>query len=127
MSELDLSDRYGQRPMRWKGLAVVLLIVGGVWLTWAGLHHSRPAISSTLVSFTIASDRAASLRYAVDRRNATMQVICTLVAHDFDKNVVGQIDDVIPAGAAHVERTTLIPTRTAAVNAAISRCRPGSQ
>lgn len=127
MPELDLSDRYGRRPMRWKGLAVVLLIVGGGWLIWAGLHHARPAITSTLISFSIPSDRAVSLRYSLDRRNPNQAVICTLVAHDFDKNVVGQIDDTIPAGAAHTERTTLIPTRTAAVNGAISRCRPSSQ
>lgn len=127
MSELDLSDRYGQRPMRWKGLALVLLIVGGAWLTWAGLHHSRPAISSTLISFSIPSDRIISVRYSVDRRDAAMTVICTLVAHDFDKNVVGQVDDEIGPGAAHVEQTTLIPTRTGAVNASISRCRPYSQ
>ena len=127
MSELDLSDRYGQRPMRWKGLAVVLLIIGGGWLIWAGLHHSRPAITPTVISFSVPSDRGISLRYSVDRRNPNQGVICTLVAHDFDKNVVGQIDDTTPAGAAHVERTTLIPTRTAAVNAAVSRCRPSSQ
>lgn len=127
MSELDLSDRYGQRPARWKGLAVVLLIVGGGWLIWAGLHHSRPAITPTLISFSIPSERGISLRYSIDRRDPTVWVICTLVAHDYDKNVVGQIDDSIPAGAAHVEKTTLIPTRTAAVNASISHCRPGTQ
>lgn len=127
MSELDLSDRYGQRPMRWKGLAVVLLLVGVGWLIWAGLHHSRPAITPTLISFSIPSDRAISLRYSIDRRDPNSAITCTLVAHDFDKNVVGQIDDSIPAGAAHVEKTTLIPTRSAAVNAAISRCRASSQ
>ena len=127
MSELDFSDRYGQRPMHWKGLAVVLLVVGGAWLTWAGLHHSRPDLTSTLVSFTIPSESTVSMRYSVDRRDPNSAVICTLVAHDFDKNVVGQIDDSIPAGAAHVDKTTLIHTRSAAVSASISRCRVGSQ
>ena len=127
MSELDLSDRYGQRPMRWKGLAFVLLVVGGGWLIWAGLHHSRPAITPTLISFSVPSDRAVSLRYSIDRRNPTQSITCTLVARDFAKNVVGQIDDSFPPGTAHVEKTTLIPTRSAAVNAAISRCGPNSQ
>ncbi|HEX7405961.1 MAG TPA: DUF4307 domain-containing protein [Candidatus Nanopelagicaceae bacterium] len=127
MSELDFSDRYGQRPMRWKGLAVVLLVVGGAWLTWAGLHHSRPDLTSTLVSFTIPSESTVSMRYSIDRRDPNSAVICTLVAHDFDKNVVGQIDDSIPAGTAHVDRITLIHTRSAAVSASISRCRASSQ
>ena len=126
MSQLDRSDRYGRRPMRWKGLALVLLIVGGGWLIWTGLYHSRPASTSTLISFAIPSDRTISLRYSIDRRNPNAVIICTLVAHDFDKNVVGQIDDSIPSGATHVEKTTLIPTRSAAVNASVSRCRPAS-
>ncbi|MCX6430426.1 MAG: DUF4307 domain-containing protein [Actinobacteria bacterium] len=127
MSELDFSDRYGQKPIRWKSLAITLLILGGAWLTWAGLHHSRPALAPTLISFTIPSDRTISLRYSLDRRDPTLAVTCTLTAHDLGKNVVGEIDDVISTGAAHVERTTLIPTRSAAVNAGISRCRPTSQ
>ena len=128
MSELDLSDRYGSRPpARWKALAIVLLLVGGTWLIWAGLHHARPAVTSTLISFSIPSDRAVSLRYSIERRAAGATVVCTLVAHDFEKNVVGEIQESIPGGTSHVERTTLIPTRSAAVNAAISRCRVNSQ
>lgn len=127
MSELDLSDRYGSRPVRWKALAVALLLLGGTWLVWAGLHHARPAVTSNLISFSIPSDRAVSLRYSIERRSGSSQVICTLVAHDFDKNVVGEIEDLIPAGAKKVERITLIPTRSGAVNGAISRCRVTSQ
>ena len=127
MSELDFSDRYGQRPMRWKALAVVLLVAGGAWLTWAGLHHSRPEISVTLVSFTIPSESTVSIRYSIDRRDPNTVIICTLVAHDFGKNVVGQIDDSIPAGTAHVDKTTLIHTRSTAVSATVSRCRANSQ
>ncbi|MEI9908024.1 MAG: DUF4307 domain-containing protein [Actinomycetota bacterium] len=130
MSELDLSDRYGIKPVRWKKTAIVLLLLGGPWLVWAGLHHSRPEISSDLISFSPNSDRSISIRYTVERRTPTQAITCTLVARDFDKNIVGQIDDVVKPGAAIVEITTQIPTRSAAVNAAISRCRanfPSSQ
>lgn len=126
MSEFSFSDRYGQRPARWKGGAIALLIIGTGWLTWAGLHHSRPDIRSTLISFSVQSDREISIRYWIDRRAPQTSVTCTLRAHDFEKNVVGEIEDVIPPGAGHIERITVIPTRTAAVNAGISRCRPTS-
>ncbi len=127
MDELSFSDRYGQRPARWKPLAMTLLIIGGAWLVWAGLHHSRPEISSSLISFSVVSDRQMSLRYSIDRRDANLLVTCTLVAHDFDKNVTGEIEDLIPAGSVHIERTILIPTRMASVNAGISRCRATNQ
>ncbi|CAB4756652.1 MAG: DUF4307 domain-containing protein [Actinobacteria bacterium] len=122
MSEFSYSDRYGQVPTRWKPLAVTLLIIGGAWLLWAGLHHSRPAISASLISFSVSSDREVSIRYSLDRRDPSLPVTCTLVAHDFDKNVVGEVDALFPAGAAHIETITLIATRSASVNAGISRC-----
>ena len=127
MPELDFSDRYGHRTSHWKAIAVILLSIGGAWLGWAGLHHSRPEISSTLISFSIPSERAISLRYAIERRDPDRATVCTLVAHDFDKNVVGEIDDLLPAGPSQVEKITLVPTRSAAVNVTISRCRPSSQ
>ena len=127
MPELDLSDRYGRRPVRWKPVAIALLIIGGVWLVWAGVHHSRPDVRNALISFSIPSDRVVSVRYTIDRRIPSEVVICTLVAHDLDKNVVGEIEDEIPAGAAHVEMTTRVPTRTQAVSAGVSRCRTSSK
>ena len=42
---------------------------------------------------------------------------------DYEKNVVGQLDDTIPAGDTYLERTITIPTRADAVNAGIERCR----
>ena len=127
MSELDFADRYGQKPMRWKPLALALLIIGGAWLAWAGVHHSRPDVRASLISFSIPSDRAISVRYSTDRRDPARAATCTLIAHDIDKNVVGEVEDLIPAGAAQGERTTLIPTRSQAVSAGISRCRLTSQ
>jgi hypothetical protein len=127
MSEFSFSDRYGQSPPRWKGPAIIFLIIGLGWLTWAGLFHARPEIRSSLISFSVQSDRAINIRYSIDRRTPGHSVACTLVAHDFDKNVVGEIVDVIPPGAAQIDRTVVITTRTAAVNAGISRCRPSSQ
>jgi Domain of unknown function (DUF4307) len=127
MSELSMDDRYGRRPPRYKGWAIALLIVGGAWLTWAGLHHSNPEIRTTLISFSITSDRSISLRYSIDRRTPSNPITCTLVAHDFQKNVIGEINDLFPPGASHVERTTLISSRNAPVNAGISRCWVSTQ
>ena len=40
-----------------------------------------------------------------------------------DKNIVGEIEDEITPGRANFERITVIPTRSAAVNAIVARCR----
>ena len=49
-----------------------------------------------------------------------------LVARDIDKNVVGEVNDPMPADALMVGanlRTLTIPTRLPAVNAGISSCQ----
>ncbi len=123
-SDFSHDDRYGVRPRRgWIACAAVFALLGITWLLWASLHHSRPELGSTLISFSSNSDREISIRYSLNRRDATKEVICTLIARDIDKSVVGQIDDRIESGLATIDRTIIIPTRNTAVNADVLRCR----
>jgi hypothetical protein len=98
-------------------------VAGLAWVFWAGLHHSRPELAQELIAFENSDPRRPTIRYSIDRRDKSAVVICTLVARDFDKSVVGQIDDLILAGENSVERTVAIPTRADAVNVGIARCR----
>jgi hypothetical protein len=63
------------------------------------------------------------VRYFIERQDSNQVVVCTLIARDFDKSVVGQIDQEIPAGKSKVELVTVVPTRSEAVNADVSSCR----
>ena len=120
----DYNDRYGVTKSRsWIAAALITAILGVGWITWAGLHHSNPAIRTQLITFVVDSDRAVSVRYSVDRHSNGAATICTLIARDYDKNIVGQIDEEIPAGTSKVELVTVVPTRSEAVNADISSCR----
>ena len=122
--EFDYNDRYGVLPAkRWVTPAIVFALIGAGWFIWAGLHYANPAVRSDLISFSVTAEREISIRYSVSRTDPMQVVICTLTASDQDKNVVGQIDDKIPAGKSLVEQTTAIPARTAPVTAAIARCR----
>ena len=117
-------ERYGvAKATRWPAIALVVAIVGIGWLMWTALYHSNPSLRSQLVSFTITDDRSASVRYFIERQDSNQVVVCTLIARDFDKSVVGQIDQEIPAGKSKVELVTVVPTRSEAVNADVSSCR----
>jgi hypothetical protein len=120
----NYEERYGvAKATRWPAIALVVGILGIGWLMWSALYHSNPSLRSQLVSFTITDDRAASVRYFIEREDSNQVVVCTLIARDFDKNIVGQIDQEIPAGKSKVELVTIVPTRSEAVNADVSSCR----
>jgi hypothetical protein len=120
----NYEERYGAtKATRWPAIALVVAILGIGWLMWSALYHSNPPLRSQLVSFTITDDRSASVRYFIEREDSNQVVVCTLIARDFDKNVVGQIDQEIPAGKSKVELVTGVPTRSEAVNADVSSCR----
>jgi hypothetical protein len=120
----NYEERYGvAKATRWPAIALVVGILGIGWLMWSALYHSNPSLRSQLVSFTITDDRAASVRYFIEREDSNQVVVCTLIARDFDKNIVGQIDQEIPAGKSKVELVTTVPTRSEAVNADVSSCR----
>ena len=120
----DYEARYGaSKGVKWPAVAIVVAILGIGWLLWSALYHSNPPLRHQLVSFTIESDREASVRYFIERSDSQQVVICTLIARDFDKNIVGQIDQEIAAGKAKVELVTAVPTRSEAVNADVSSCR----
>jgi len=122
--EFSYEDRYGVRPTKgWVTPAVVIAVIGISWLIWAGLHHSNPNIRASVISFTATTDRAMSIRYEVVRKDKGQVITCTLVARDYDKNVVGQIEDEIGPGLAVVEKNTDIPTRSQGVNADVVACR----
>ena len=123
-SEFSYEDRYGVRPAkRWVAPAVVIAVIGISWLVWVGLHHSNPDIRSSVISFTATTDREMSIRYEVVRKDKDQVLTCTLVARDYDKTVVGQIEDEIGPGLAVVQKNTEIPTRSQGVNADVVACR----
>ncbi len=120
----NYEERYGvAKATRWPAIALVVGIVGIGWLVWSALYHSNPPLRSQLVSFAITDDRSASVRYFIERQDSNQVVVCTLIARDFDTNIVGQIDQEIPAGKSKVELVTDVPTRSQAVNADVSSCR----
>ena len=123
-AEYSYNDRYGVRlGNRWLAPAIFLATIGFSWLVWAGMHHANPEIRFSLISYAITSNREISLRYSVQRHDKDVAVVCTLIARDFDKNVVGQIDDLIEPGLANLERTTIVKSRGPAVNADVIGCR----
>jgi hypothetical protein len=124
-----LADRYGIKDRKsWRLIAILVALIGLPWLFWSAWHHSNPEIRVTLVSFQNEKADSIDITYLVQRRDPSTVLSCTLLARDYDKNVVGEIEDRVPASAdSEVTITTTIPARVTPVNAAVLECRAVQQ
>ncbi len=125
-----LRKRYGipepTRYKKWFTPALIVLVIGGGWLAWSANHYSRPEVRTTLISFTALDSSHMQVRYSIAVRTSSKAHLCQLVARDYEANTVGEITDHFPAGTfTPVTLVSVIPTRVAAVNAAIIRCALG--
>ena len=121
-----LQKRYGIKKSRipsWIPIAITFLVVGLAWTIWSGATHSKPEIRYNLITFKPVDAKSIEIRFTVNFKSVDKKHSCTLVARDFDANVVGQKVVEFPSGIASQDVTTLIPTRIAAVNAGILGCQ----
>jgi hypothetical protein len=125
--ELFLKERYGKRyadSLGWRLPAAIVALIGIPWLLWSAGYHSQPSIRHELIAFKVIDSSKIEITYLVERSEADIRVFCTLVARDFEKNVVGEARDEFEANdqPSREVRTRLILTRTRAVNAGIIGC-----
>ena len=120
-------QRYGIKKAggnRYPLIAVLALIVSA-WFIWSGYNAANPEVRSDLISFKNIDDQSISITYSIQVRNMNIDHSCSLIARDFEKNTVGEVSDLMPAGsllAGKNQRTVVISTRLPAVNAGISSC-----
>jgi len=120
-------QRYGIKKAggnRYPLIAVLVLLVSA-WFIWSGYNAAYPEVRSDLISFKNIDDQSISITYSIQVRNANIDHSCSLIARDLEKNTVGEVSDLMPAGslfAGKNQRTVVISTRLPAVNAGISSC-----
>ena len=126
-SDAYLIARYGKHhhnSPRWKIPAAIIALIGIPWLLWSAGYHSQPSIRHELLAFKVIDPTKIEITYLLERNVSGLEVICTLVARDFEKNVVGEVTDEFEANDApsSQRKTRTIPTRIRAVNADVIGC-----
>ncbi len=120
-----MSDRYiPHQPNRFQKPLLVIGFVALTIATFVGAYRfANPPIRASLVAFSITSDKEVNIKYAIDRRNPNQVLICTLIARDMEKTIVGQIEIQVPATPnKSIEMVSAVPTRVRAVTAGVVRC-----
>jgi hypothetical protein len=120
-------QRYGIKPVGPKRhlLTSALILLVASWFIWSGYNAANPEVRSDLISFKNIDDQSISITYSIQVRNKNNDHICSLIARDLEKNTVGEVSDLMPAGSLLTgknQRTVVISTRLPAVNAGISSC-----
>ncbi len=128
LADPALRQRYGIKevPKSRNWLLGILIGIVAAWFAWSGYNAANPPVRSELVSFKIIDAQSISITYKITVRDISIDHNCAIVARDIDKNVVGEVNDPMPADALMVGanlRTLTIPTRLPAVNAGISSCQ----
>ncbi len=126
-SDAYLIARYGKHHRnspRWKIPAAIIALIGIPWLLWSAGYHSQPTIRHELIAFKVIDPTKIEITYLLERNVSGLEVICTLVARDFEKNVVGEVTDEFKAidAPSSQSQTRTIPTRIRAVNADVIGC-----
>ncbi len=95
MTDASLAERYGAPSrLRRRGLIVVSVLVGLVflvWLGWTALAHGNPEVRSEMVTYTIDGEHAATARVDVRIADDDTVATCLLRAHAEDHTVVGEL------------------------------------
>jgi hypothetical protein len=127
----DAAERLRRRypPPRLPRPVLVLVIglvvaVGLAWLIWAGLFHSRPAVSGRVSGFSVVSDTAIDVTLTVQRREPARRASCRVVAQASDSRTVGEQQVPVEAGGVQLVdvRVRLITVRRA-IGATVQDCR----
>lgn len=121
-----IASRYPRRRQRrqWVVVAIVLAVVGTVWLVWAGSYGATGTVTGRVDAFDVRSDTVIDVTVTIDRPDPTRGAECLLYAQAVSYDRVGEITVGVPAGGAGL--TTLeIPLRTfkRATTAALENCR----
>jgi hypothetical protein len=122
-SEELMRERYGRRNSGgWRYVALIILLIGIPWLIWSAWNYSNPPYKATVISYETLSDEKITITFTLTRRDETQPFLCTLLAEDFDRNVVGEIEYLVKAGPNKTKLTAEIPTRLRPVAASILSC-----
>jgi hypothetical protein len=127
-TEALLLQRYGRRSqVGWKFVALIISIFGIPWLIWSAWNFTNPPYKVTVISYETLDDSRISLAFAFSRRDETQDFTCNLIAEDFDRNIVGEIEYPIPGGVKETQIKTEIPTRIRPVAASVPFCQADSK
>ncbi len=93
-SSVDLVDRYGRAPSKWRplllGLVAAVVVGFGGWVVWAMVVHGSPTVDADLSTYDVLDAHHVSVTVDV-RLDEGAEATCRLRALAEDKQTVGDL------------------------------------
>lgn len=122
-----IAARYPSRPgahRAWVAVGVVLALLLGGWMVWAGIKGSTKPVEADVHGFTVRSDTEADVTLRVQRRHPQQAAVCTVEATAQNFVKVGEKDVTVAPGTQQI---TLVDASLRTVNRAttvtVASCR----
>ena len=118
-------QRYPQRRRRlWIPAALVLAVIGGGWLAWAGWYGATGTVTARVDAFTVLSDTRIEVTVTVERPSPDSVAACQLFAQAVTYERVAELPVTVPAGGTRLTTSTYtLNTIRRATAADVERCR----
>lgn len=121
-----IARRYPRRRQgrQWVVLAIVLAVVGTLWLVWAGSYGATGTVTGRVDAFDVRSDTLIDVTVTIDRPDPAKGAECLLYAQAVSYDRVGETKVAVPAGGAGLTTVEIgLRTFKRATTAALENCR----
>lgn len=130
MTDPDATARLARRyPARrttraWIPLAILLAVLGAIWLVWAGSYGATGTVTARVDAFEVRSDTQIDVTVTIDRPDPGKAAECLLYSQAVTYDRVGEAKvQVEPGGSSLTTLNIELRTFKRATTAAVENCR----
>lgn len=121
-----LARRYPRKHRRtaWVPVALLLAVVGTLWLVWAGGYGATRTVTARVDAYEVRSDTLIVVTVSVDRPDPTKAAECRLYAQAASYDRVGEAPVGVDSGGEALTTVQFeLRTFKRATTAAVEACR----
>lgn len=111
------------RRATWIVLAVIIALVLGSWMIWAGLEHARPGISGQLHGYRVIDTNHVEATVNVHRPDPATRGECTVQAQAISGEVVGELTFPVTGATKDTTHKLTVKTSLRATTAILLNCQ----
>jgi hypothetical protein len=112
-----------KRRGTWGVVAVVIAVLLGGWMVWAGLEQATPGVSGQLHGYRVVDDQTVLTTVKVHRPDPSISATCTVQAQAISGEVVGELTFPVSGSTQDTTHEVTVRTSLRATTAILVGCQ----